>query len=279
MLGSVLPGVARDGFAVEAIHLRKPVAVDVYAVAAPVELVPAPERAEDAVPDAEADARERRTVNVARRRREIVRGIIRIGPCAINHARVIVRHVDDARIRRLDYDLASLDAHDLLRRRPQTAGVVSLPAQALHGIHHIRLLRQEGVAELLRPLQLVIHHLDDARERHQRFDTGVPVHLIERRGEGVAPERGVVGVLEPAPGLRDLERIGRGHQDLAQQLIGIKRDRRQQLIDLSGVVDRGTRLRRSHLLRLRGLARRRHILILAGPAVAGRIAHEAPLAR
>jgi len=37
-------------------------------------------------------------------------------------------------------------------------------AQALDGIHQVLLLAQEGVAELLRPVELVIHHGEHLRE-------------------------------------------------------------------------------------------------------------------
>lgn len=59
---------------------------------------------------------------------------------AVDHSRVVLRHVHDLRVRRLDLnDLASLVIlHDdlLLRAAAQRPGAVSQLAQALHRIHY-----------------------------------------------------------------------------------------------------------------------------------------------
>ena len=109
---------------------------------------------------------------------------------------------------------------------------LGLGAQPLHGIHDIGLLRQEGVAERLRPVELAVHHLEDLGKRHQGFDAGIPVLLLERRIQLIASELRIVGILNPARGQVDLERVGRGHQDLGEQRIGIERDRREKLVEL-----------------------------------------------
>ncbi len=83
-----------------------------------------------------------------------------------------------------------------------------------------------------------IHHRDDLRKRNQRFDARVPVLLgqciVERR---TAQRRGA-GRLQPTRGIDHFERIGRSGQDIGQQRVGIKRDRRQGLIELLGRHDR-----------------------------------------
>ena len=69
--------------------------------------------------------------------------------------------------------------------------------------------------------------------RHKLLHARVPVLLVQRRGELVALEA-LVGLGE-AVGLHDLERIGRGHEHLREQRIGIERDRRDKLIELPGI--------------------------------------------
>jgi hypothetical protein len=46
------------------------------------------------------------------------------------------------------------------------AGLLGLHAHALHGRHHVCLLRQEGVAERCGPIQTLIHHLEHSRKNH-----------------------------------------------------------------------------------------------------------------
>jgi hypothetical protein len=42
------------------------------------------------------------------------------------------------------------------------------------------------------------------------------------------------GLLQPTIRFDDLERIGRGHQDLCEQSVRIKRDRGEELVELFG---------------------------------------------
>ena len=70
-----------------------------------------------------------------------------------------------------------------------------LTAQALHRGHHVGLLREEGVAELLGPLQVVAHILQNPRERHQRLDAGVPALRLQRVGQRIAGQFLVGGFL------------------------------------------------------------------------------------
>ena len=67
---------------------------------------------------------------------------------------------------------------------------------------------------------------------HERLDARVPVLGFERLGERVALELGVGRLLLPARGLDHVERIGRGHEHVGQEIVGIERDRRQELIEL-----------------------------------------------
>ena len=104
-------------------------------------------------------------------------------------------------------------------------------AQSLDRVHHIGLLRQHGVAELLGPVELVIHHRQHGRRRYELLDARVPVLLVESPLQLVAFQH-LVG-FGPALGLDHLERIGRRHQHLRQQRVRIERDRRDELIELT----------------------------------------------
>src|SRR6201993_820120 len=93
----------------------------------------------------------------------IVNGRVGIDWRSVHHDRIIRRHINDLWIRLLDHDhtlaLDDLGFHLLLLGRFQIAGVLCLLAHALHGIHHVALLRQERVAEIGGPLNVVCESL------------------------------------------------------------------------------------------------------------------------
>ena len=60
-----------------------------------------------------------------------------------------------------------LDAHDLLRCRFQVSGRLCLPAQALDAVENLSLLRSEGVADLLHPVEIGVELGQHLRERYQ----------------------------------------------------------------------------------------------------------------
>ena len=73
-----------------------------------------------------------------------------------------------------------------------------------------------------------VHHPQDPRKRRQRLDAGIPRLCLERGGKLVSLQVPMSGILQPAIRFDDLERIGRGHQDLCKQGVRIKRDRGEQ---------------------------------------------------
>ena len=146
-----------------------------------------------------------------RRRRIPVVGI-RIGIVAdrlprivrlVEHLRRILRDVDHLRVRRLDdHVVVLMDDFDLFVGLDHPLGD-RLVAQLLDGDQQVLLLVGDGVAELLRPLEIVAHHLDDIRIVEQRDHAPVPGVL---RLQAL-----VLGVLvEVASRLHDLQRIERG---------------------------------------------------------------------
>ena len=229
MVGVVVPVAVRDVGAVEVVVA---IDVDVDVAAAPVAI--APQRAAD--DDAGGEAEQRAAVGIVAiaGRIPVIRRVRRIRPCAVHHGRVVRRHVDDFGIGRLDLDDRGAVLH--FRRDLLLLGVLEralrdgLGAQRLRGRHHFLLLRQEGVAELLRPVELLAHHRQHLRKHGERLDRRVPGLALQRVFQRLALEARVR--LHPPLRGDDFERIRRRHQHLREKRVRIERDGREQLVEL-----------------------------------------------
>src|SRR6185369_14339628 len=71
------------------------------------------------------------------------------------------------------------------------------------------------------------------RGRQERRHAFIPALFLGGSLQRIVLETLVL--LQPAAGLDDLERVGRRHQHLGQQRVRVKRDRREERIDLSGL--------------------------------------------
>src|SRR5580700_10812352 len=136
---------------------------------------------------------------------------------------IIVRHVDHFRISRLNVDgrliTLLLGSDRLLPVGAQFAGRLSLGAHALHGLHYIRLLSQECIADISGPANVGRQSAEHVREDHQGLYAGIPVLLASR-----IHQIGTLKVavpLQPLGRFGDLQRIGRSGQDLAEQAIRV----------------------------------------------------------
>ena len=163
-LGAMLPLVRGDLGPVD-VDVVPLVDVDIDVVAMPVEMVPAPDAGRDCnagAPEVAVDVRGAGIVPVVGR-------IVRIPPGAVDDGRLIDRDVDGLGRRRLD-DVDGLCVrarllHDLLLLVAlEVACFVRLGAQELDLVHHLVLLGEKRIAELLRPVELVAHGLEHARE-------------------------------------------------------------------------------------------------------------------
>jgi hypothetical protein len=92
------------------------------------------------------------------------------------------------------------------------------------------LLVEESVSQPLRPIELVVHHLQERGEIYERFHARVP-GLLFQRSRQVVPSQ-VRVCLNPAECFNDLQGIGGCHQNLHQKLIRIERDGRKHLVQL-----------------------------------------------
>ena len=167
---------------------------------------------------------------IAGPRRPIDRRVRRPPPRPVDHRRIVVGDVDDFWPRRLDHDGLPLLVHADLVGRLEITGVVRLMAQILDCVRHLGLLGEKRIAEPFRPVQLLVHHLKNLWKCSERFDAGIPTVLFDRPHGLVAFEVGIGP--GPTRGLDDLERIRRCHQNLRQERVGVKRNRRQHLIEL-----------------------------------------------
>jgi len=110
-----------------------------------------------------------------------------------------------------------------------TSGFRGLP-QALHGVHDLAFLREERLAELPGPVELLVHAGEQLGKGEQGLDARVPVPVRGGAHRFVAGQSGVGA--RPARRLHDFQRVGRGHEHLGQQGIRIQRDRSEHLLEL-----------------------------------------------
>ena len=150
-------------------------------------------------------------------------------PRPVHHQRVVVGHIDELGADRIQHQARPAVEHAQAIIRAQIARGLRPAPQGLHRIHHLRLLIEERVAQRLRPLRVLVHALEHLRECDQRFHARVPVLALGRAHRVVAGKTGAGP--GPARGFDHFERVGRCHQDLRQQRVGVERDRREHLVE------------------------------------------------
>ena len=95
---------------------------------------------------------------------------------------------------------------------------------------------REGPAQLRGPGQVAGHVVDHLRERHQRHEARLEARLLGGLLQLAALQGRVL--LQPRAELADLARVAGAEQHLREQLVGIERDGRQQLVEVGGVEPR-----------------------------------------
>ena len=256
MGGVVAPaiGIGRQGRRpaspdIVAVDVVVAVDVDVDVASTPIATAPAPERSDDGDASRKGHACEECLTRVVVRAGRIVVGRIGgIGPAAIDDGGIVGRYVDHLRIGRLDHDRLGLGVgrDNLLLRRLQLIRRLRPLAKPLNRGHHILLLSQNRITELLRPIELLAHHLQHLGEGYQGLYARVPGLLLQRRSELFALQRGVLRVFRPTLRLDNLQRIGGSHQYRGQEIVGIEGDRSQDLVELFRL-EHGSGLGRRHL--------------------------------
>ena len=155
----------------------------------------------------------------------------------VDDLRVVLRHVHHLRVRRLDDDhlLAALDGprlDGLLGRALQVAGRLALLPQPLDAVEHRPAIDGEGPAQLRGPGQVAGHEVDHLREGRQRDEAGLEARLLRGLLQLAALAR---RLLQPRAELTDLPRVAGAQQHLREQLVGVERDRGEQLVQVGGV--------------------------------------------
>jgi hypothetical protein len=139
---------------------------------------------------------------------------------------------------------------------------LSFRTHALDCVHHIRLLRQESVSQVCHPLNIASHPLHHVWILHESLNTWVPRLLCHSVRQGFALQ--ILIVVHPLLKLNYFQWIGRSGERLRQERVRIKRDRRDQRIQLLRcecscllIVCCGRHLLRLRLLRQSGGAQRK----------------------
>jgi hypothetical protein len=185
MLGIVLPvvpaAVANIVGAIAAVHVRIAVKVVVVidcdvVIASPVG-VPTPTSTPSGSHGHSHSERKRHACGVISCRR-VVNWRIGIDGRAINYCRVIARDVYDFGVGLLNYDNRlifynfGLDLHLLIGL--EISRFFCFRAHALHGVHDVTLLREEGVTEVCGPLNVVSQELHHVGQSGHGLNTWVP---------------------------------------------------------------------------------------------------------
>ena len=154
--------------------------------------------------------------------------------CDVNDRGIVLRDEHDLRIRRLNHinrlPRRLLCGHGLLRIAAQRACCVGLTAQTLNGICDSCLVRREGIPDRGIVVDVLRHHLENLREIYECDECRIETLLLRRIREGRSSQVWICR--QPIVNVEDLLRVGRSRHDLRQQRVWIKRDGRQQLIQL-----------------------------------------------
>jgi hypothetical protein len=140
-----------------------------------------------------------------------------------DNRRIILRHVYNFRIWRLDDDRLLFLDNDLLVVRYQVACSVGARADLLDRIHDVFLLADNRSAELPGPVKIIVHRLDHLGIVEKAKNARIPI--LARFQLGV-----FVSLLKKTGGLDNLQRIGRGWKHDRNKLVRIKGDSPHEFI-------------------------------------------------
>src|SRR5262249_56202434 len=101
-------------------------------------------------------------------------GVGRLRASCIGRNRVVLRHVDRLAVGGLNDDIVVRNRDCLLRSALQIAQRVGLGAQMLDRRHDVRLLVDEGIAQLGGPIQVLVHVFQHGGGMGQDLDAVVP---------------------------------------------------------------------------------------------------------
>src|SRR5262249_7257454 len=155
---------------------------------------------------------------------------------SVDHGGVITRNIDHFGACLLDDNytlvLDYLGFNLLLLGGLQRAFICCFLAHTLNGVHYFILLCQEGVSQIICPLDVVGQLLHGITEGSHGLNAWVPVLFHDGISQGFVLE--IFILLQKLLKRDNLQRIGAGDQCLAEQRIGIERNRSDKRIELVG---------------------------------------------
>ena len=141
---------------------------------------------------------------------------------------IVGRHIDHGGTSGEDGDRGFLRlVYDLIVGN-QIAGSLRVSSKALDRCHHLFLLVGDGVAEIRRPIEVLVHLVEHLWIVHQRKNAGVKIELLDR-----IVGHFVLVLLEKPVGLHDFEGVGRCRKNDRNQLVRIQRDWPDKFLELS----------------------------------------------
>ena len=142
-------------------------------------------------------------------------------------------HVDDLRGGRSDLDVALVLDDFLLGSVLEIAGLLGAIAHDLDGLHYVLRLVVIGVAKIGGPLQVLRHLIEDLGKGSQGLDAGIPAALGIGAGSDLLRRRSTLHV-QPLVGSGDLRRIGGTCQNHGDEIVRVKRDGGDHLLEAIG---------------------------------------------
>ena len=103
-------------------------------------------------------------------------------------------------------------------------------AHALHRFHHVVLLRQECVAQVGRPLNVIRQELHHIRKRGQALDAGIPVLFFHGINERLVLQTRVFR--QPLLQLHNFQWVSRSCKHLSKHRVRVQRDWGYQRVKL-----------------------------------------------
>ncbi len=105
-------------------------------------------------------------------------GVVGPPPTGKEHQGIVIGHVHHLGVARLDDDQIPVPIGAGVLQGFQVPGGVGLVPQALDGVDHVGFLQQVGIAEILGPVEVLVHPRQHLGEGHQGLDARVPAHAL-----------------------------------------------------------------------------------------------------
>ena len=182
---------------------------------------------------------QKRIANERADRPENVEAGIGINGLAVYRPRIVLGHIYNLRRRWSDLDVALILDHFLLRGGLEITGLLGAGPHDLNGLHHVLLLVVVGVAKIGGPLKILRHLVENLRERSKGLHARIPAGLRVGASGNLFRRRTTLQV-QPLVGGGNLRRIRGSGEDHGDEIVGVKRDGGNHLLDVVGAEGSGS---------------------------------------